>query len=544
MKFGAQTHFAQFHDQRLIPLLANAGIKHIRDEQYWHAIENPKGTFTFPQKFTDYMAKATASGVEPFICLSFANQFYDYQEGLYTGPHTDAGRAGFANYALKILQKYPQIKAVEVWNEYNAGSFIKGPATANKPLYYKLMLQKVYETIKPKYPHVKVVAGATVPVAHGFLRDLFAQGAMPYLDAISVHYPSNVEVEIAGVRDLIKQYNGGKEKPIWVTEFSRVASSEADRPLTATYIAQTVALMLSQRVERMYYYLAIDDSNFPFWGLFGSPATNFKEHPGLVAYRTAIQQYSQIQQYRGRYATSPSVYAYKFYHFGTLRQLSVLWTVRPVTVELVSTVPLTVVSEAGATTTLTPANNKVLLALTNKVQYVIGPVGNTITEIGNDLLADSVSGYSKTAGRNGWTYGYAAVPAVYNLALFRPMVWALYGSDKYVWKHPVSLHPIGGGSSMHPGDGGDWAIRRWKSNYAGAVQLEGTISRGSGGDGSGVRIFVDGVEVYNKTVLPSQTFNYSVPVTLKLGGLVDFTVSRLGNSAFDSTQFTAQIIKR
>ena len=49
------------------------------------------------------------------------------------------------------------------------------------------MLRKVHETIKPQYPDVKIVAGATVPIAHGFFKGIFEQGAMPYLDAVSVH---------------------------------------------------------------------------------------------------------------------------------------------------------------------------------------------------------------------------------------------------------------------------------------------------------------------------------------------------------------------
>lgn len=539
MKFGAHTHFAQFHDQRLIPLLANAGIVHIRDEQYWAAVENPKGVFNYPAKFTDYMAKAKASGIEPFICLSFANQFYDYSAGQYTAPHTDAGRAGFANYALNVLNKYAgQIKAVEVWNEYNAGTFIKGPAATNKPFYYKLMLQKVYETIKPKWPNVAVVAGATVPAAHGFLRDLFAQGALPFCDAISVHYPNFVELEIAGVRDLIKAANNGIEKPIWVTEFSFGPKNEEGRLFAATFAAQHVALMLSQRVERMYYYLAMDDGNFPFRGLFGTPATNFKEHPALLAYRTAIRQYKGAI-FHAKWITSPSVYAFRFRRPGRL--LNVLWSVRPVTVQLHTTETLQVTDHTGLSVSqITPVNGKATIQLTNNVQYLAGAVSR-IVEVNNDLLADSVSGYGKTVGINGWSYGYASVPGQYSTGLFKPMVWATWGSDNYRWIRPGASYPFAEGAHMHPDS--NWAIRRWASNYAGAVKLEGEVERFANGDGVGIKIFVDGAEIYSKSVLPSTALTYSVPATLKAGSLVDFTLNQLAGSAYDATKFTSQIIK-
>lgn len=539
-RFGTTTHFAQFHDQSVIPLLARAGIKHIRDDQYWAHIENPKGTFNYPAKFTNYMAAASTNGIAPLSTLLWSNKFYDYEFGDFTAPHSDAGRAGYANYALNVLNKYPQLKEAEVWNEYNAGSFIKGPATANKPLYYKLMLQKVHETIKPSHPNVRLVAGSTVPVAHGFLKNLFAQGAMPYLDAVSVHYPgSAVEVDIEGVRDLIKAANGGQEKPIWVTEFSAGSRNEAAPDVTASYTAQTAVRMLVAGVERIYYYLEIDDGSFPLWGLFGgSPDARgkFRPHPSGIAYANVIRQLDGAV-YQSRYGTSPSIYAFKFLK-GT-QLVSVLWSNRPAWVKLTTTSDIVVTDQMGGTRTV---SGTVFLELTKDIQYAVGPV-TSVVEINNDLLADSVSGYSKTAGVNGWSYGWAALTsaAPWNPASFQPMAWAIWGSDNYRWIKPGTSYPFASGAQMHPS--GNWAIRRWVSNYAGPATLEGELSRGASGDGVGIRIFVDGLEAYNQILAPGQKISYSVPVTLAAGSKIDFTVNCRAESSFDATGFTSRIIK-
>ena len=171
--FGAHTHFAQFHDPGLLPALKAAGIAHIRDEQYWGSIEEQPGVFTYPQRFLDYMDAAQTNGIQPLMVLSFSNPFYDYDQGDYTFPYSESGRAGFVNYTRNLLQRWgTQIKEVELWNE-PAGNFFLGPATANRPEYYTSLLKQVYPAVKQLRSDVKVVAGATFPIQQGFFRELF-----------------------------------------------------------------------------------------------------------------------------------------------------------------------------------------------------------------------------------------------------------------------------------------------------------------------------------------------------------------------------------
>jgi hypothetical protein len=548
-RFGVMTHFAQYNDPAILPILARAGIAHFRDEQYWSSTETQPGLFTYPPRFTAYMSKASEVGLQALIPLTWSNRFYDYDSGNYTAPYTDHGRQGYANYGLCVLNRYPdQVHAVEVWNEYNAGTFIKGPATANKPYYYTLMLKAVYETIKPRHPSVEVLAGATVPVAHGFLKRLFDEGAMRYLDAVSVHpyrtYPDGVDLEIAELRELIKSYNGGIEKPIWVTEFSRLSTgSDQDRVNVAPYVAQIVALMLSQGVERMYYYLMMDDRSFPYVGLVGKPVDArgaFRPHPALIAYANAIRQLYGVK-YAGRFRTSPSTYAFRFQRHSD--QLSVLWSNYPVTVSLASNSELMVTNMMGGSSIITPVSGEVSIQLSRDVQYIWGPV-TSVTEVGSNLLADSVSGYSKVAGENGWFYGYAAVgsAADYDPSQFKQMKWAIWGDNNYRWLVQGG-YPFASGSNMHPSR--SWVIRRWVSNIAGPVSLSGVLSRGSGGDGVNIRIFVDGNEVYNQHLSPNQSMNYNVPdVAVEVGSKIDFTVHQAGESSFDATGFTSTIIRQ
>ena len=544
-RFGVMTHFAQFDDQSVMPLITRAGISHIRDEQYWNHIENPKLTYTYPAKFLSYMSAAAANGITPLIPLTWSNRFYDYEAGDFTAPHTENGLVGYAAYARDLIRQYPQIKTLEVWNEYNAGTFIKGPATANKPLYYTLMLQQVYDLVAPIYT-VKVLGGGTVPIAHGFFRDILARGAHLFCNGFSIHpyrtYPDGVDLEISELYNLIRAVTvDGTAKAVWATEFGMSAASEADRFPAASYLAQIATLMLTQKIERMYYYLLMDNGSFPFRGLVGNPVDprgKFRPHPSLIAYANISRQLSGAV-YKGRFAKAPPS-TYAFYFQRGVDQVAVLWSNFPAVVELITASNVTVIDMMGGSTVLSPVDGKVALHVTKDVQYVVGPVTSVSQPVKN-VLADSLSGYSKTPEKNGWYYGYALPAAVYDPAAFQPMSWLIWGSDNFRWIQPGVSYPFGDGASLHPS--GNVAIRRWVSNYAGNASLSGKLSRGAGGDGTGVRIFVDGVEVYSTILTPSQSITYNVPVTLAVGSKVDFTVNQVANQSYDVTGFTAQIIR-
>ncbi len=545
--FGAMTHFAQYNDPAVMALLGRAGIAHFRDEQYWNLIETKRNVFDYPQKFTSYMDEAATFSLRPLLVLDWSNRFYDYEEGDFTFPHSDSGRNGYINYTLNVLERYDgRVPFVEIWNEVNAGTFITGPATADKAGYYSLLLKEVYPAIKSSFPSVQVVAGATVPIAHGFFKSLFENGALPYLDAVSIHpyadFPDGVSLEISELRELIKAYNGGKTKPIWATEFSFVTSSESDQYVAASYLAQIACLMRSEGVERMYYYLTMDDDLFPFRGLVGRASDDrgrFRPHPAFIAYATLIRQLHDAT-FERRFATSPSTYAFSFRRGD--EHISALWSNHPVTVFLSSSAPLIITNIMGSSSTKSPVSGKVTLTLGKDVQYVAGPI-TSVTEVATDLVADSISGYSKTVGENGWTYGYAELgsDAPYDLSAFKEMTWAIWGGDNFRWARGGG-YPFASGSQMHPSDA--WAIRRWVSNVVEEVNLSGLISRGEGGDGVGVRIFVDGREIFHEDVSPGGSINYSIPnVKVEVGSTVDFAVTQREESSFDATTFTSMITR-
>jgi hypothetical protein len=544
--FGVQTHSAQNGDLRAYDLFARAGIVHFRDEHYWEHIETQPLRYRYPAMFTDYMARAASAKMQPLITLDWSNPFYDFEAGMFTAPHTDGGRAGYAAYGAEIVRQYPALQAVEIWNEYNAGTFIAGPATAKKPVYYKRMLEQAANRIRSVRSDVKIVAGGTVPVTHGFLRDVFAQGATPFLDVVSVHpyrdTPEGIDAEMAELRDLIKRHNNGAEKPIWATEFSHETNQPEQQREAATYLAQVVTLMLSQKVERMYYYLGVDDHAFPHRGLLAS-AQDAKgalvPHPAYVAYANLIRQL-RAYTYHSRFPTaSSSTHAFRFQN-GTSR-MSVLWAAAPVTVKLKTASPVLVTDLMGHTRSLAPSGGVVKLRLDRNAQYVKGPVA-AVLEQGNTLLADSLSGYSNQQGQNGWSYGSADVgQGPYDPARFTAMRWDYAGDNAVCWLndpwHFVAVE------QMHPSSA--WAVRRWTSPVAATATLKCKVRRGGSGDGVGINLYVDGTHLYSRVIRPGESDTFDVTnVVLRAGSKVDFTVNQNGESSYDSTGFSVQIFRQ
>ncbi len=544
--FGVQMHNSQGGDQRSFELFARAGIVHFRDEQYWEHIERQKGVFNFPQTFTNFMARGAEARMQPLITLDWSNPFYDWEAGMFTAPHTDAGRAGFANYGVEVVRKYPELKAVEIWNEYNAGTFIAGPATANKPFFYARMLEVASQRIRAARPDVKIVAGGTVPITHGFLRDVFAQGAMPHLDVVSIHpYRATVEgadVEIAELRELIKRHNNGVEKPIWATEFSHEVYSPSDHREAAIHLAQMVTLMLSQNVERMYYYLGLDDPSFPHRGLLSAPngaKGSLVPHPAYVAYANIIRQLRGYN-FHSRFAnTKSSTYAYRFQN--SSGRMNVLWSTEPVTVALRTNSPLIVTDIMGASRSVSPSGGVVRLRIDRNPQYVRGPV-TAVNDANTHILACSLSGWSGVQGANGWSYGSANVAGgSYNPGAFTPMRWDYIGDNAVGWMsntwHFISVE------QMHPSSA--WAVRRWTSPVSATVTLRCHVNRGGGGDGVGINIYVDGTHVYSRHLRPNERYDFDVTnVVVRPGSRVDFTVNQHGESSYDSTGFSVKILRQ
>lgn len=169
------------------------------------------------------------------------------------------------------------------------------------------------------------------------------------------------------------------------------------------------------------------------------------------------------------------------------------------------------------------------------------------------LLADQEIDYSSEQGKNGWSYGSfnplekrsQPVLTPYT-GSFKPLEYTETVWD-YHWGNGPSYLEIKREGGAPGTDGGMpcYAVRRWSSSHNGLVKISGftQLYEAKEGDGSEVRILVDDIEYFRRTVLHGPMLNYHVIVPVKTGSHVDFVITPgpKGNIDFDSTRFTSKI---
>jgi hypothetical protein len=575
--FGVMTHFAQGMDPAILPLFARIGIVSIRDEHYWAQVEKQPGVYKFPERSDAYMAACRANGIDPLIAMTFGNPLYDHADG----PSTPAGFEGYGNYGQAILKQYgDQIRWLEIWNEYN-GSW--APPSARESLEsryttYTAMLKAAYGKIKALRPDVQVLGGACVLIPLPYLEGIFKLGGLDYMDAVVIHpyrgQPEGVEREVDELQALIRKYNDGKDKPIWVTETGQHAQKSFDweagkglfekgRQDGARYLTRMYTLLLTRHVARIYWYLAGDHMEFVSMGLLrraNDPAGPYAVAPSYVTYATLIRQLDGAEFVR-REAQRPYTRAHVYLFTRDNAETRVCWATQPAKIRVRANGPLTRVDIVGNTTTIAPRPEGVLLDLNEDAFYLQGKVA-AIEEVdtGARIIGDAQDDYTKTQGDNNWYYGYydgdgqgrgdgQAPNGPYGDDDFKEMTQkeTMWGVD---WAGPMQYLALSRGS-MHPANANGravWAVLRWKSPLAGKVRLVGDATRFERGKGDGVTVhlLLNGKPVFEQAIGGAggaATATFDLPVAVTPGALVDLAIDPRGNTEYDATGYHLRILQ-
>lgn len=543
-RFGVMTHFAQGWDPAWIPVLSRASISQVRDEVYWASVEPEKGRFSFPENFDRYMAGLNANHVSPLIVLSFENPLYDDGDT----PHTDEAIAAYARYAVEVLRHYGrQIKAVEIWNEYN-GTFNHGPATQDRAGTYLRMLRAAYAAIKRERPDVIVVGGATSGVPLPYWEKLLSGRGLAFMDTLSIHPyrydtpPEGMEAEIDGLQALVKKFGDGKPKPLWVTEvgwFTTAADAPGalaiDDTTQAKFLTRAFALLSSAGVERTYWYLLHDDHGLNM-GLFRDDAPRTARPASLAL--TALVEQLRAARFVRRDRTPADFYSLAF-ESPTGETVRVVWSLSPTTIAAAGII--------SATDFLGHS-----IALTGQLRVDDGPIfvrgaptGLPPAAATKIIVADSARDFSGAQGSKGWSYGtIGRDPALFTpLPDFTTSDWATSwgGAFPFVAVTATNQHP----SSVEGAPVA--AVRRWQSNGEDCVHITGSFLCSPKGDGVGVSILVDGHPRFRKLLGGGggTTHRFDLVETVHPGTTIDFAVDPgpAANIDYDATTVAVTITR-
>ncbi|WP_406253416.1 glycoside hydrolase family 5 protein [Streptomyces atratus] len=397
--FGAAVHIGRAGwGLNVLDEVRRTGIAHIREDAWWDRFETKKGSYTFPAAFSAEMARARALGITPMIIANGANPLYDKGHT----PSTPEGIAAFGKFAAAVLKQYGQSN-VEVLNEYNAGTF-NNSACGKSAACYLDVLKGVYQAVKAADPGASVVGPATIGIgncvaADGtkcFAPDLIDRGGLKSMDAYSVHpyhYPGGPEWlggsgdTIAGLRQRIRAANGGKDKPIVLSEMgwpTDTGHGTTERQ-QADNLIRLYAIGLANGVTRVYWYDLVDDGSDPTnkeqnFGMLRQPVTATTANPVSVTAnapkpaavaQAVVARMLGGKTYAGTDGLSAPAYSLRFTGSGTTR---VVWatTARDLTVS--ATGPVTLVDSWGRRSVRQPTDGRFTLEAGPSPVFVEGPV--------------------------------------------------------------------------------------------------------------------------------------------------------------------------
>jgi hypothetical protein len=339
--FGTAIHLMGKTDASLVDtylsLIAETGIKWVRDDARWANAETLKGQISIPASWDMFVDTALSKGISPLLIVDYGNPFYDGGNA----PYTEEGIAAYARYAGELAGHFKdRVDHFEIWNEWNIGG---GNPDRLPPEAYAKVLQAAYTAIKAANPDAVVIGCTTSGADAEWIRRVLAAGGYDYMDAVSIHpytYPINPDDGgfIAGLHSIHALFQPyGPAKPIWVTEIgwptSEVISRGVSERMSGAYAVRMYTLALSSGLaDKVFWYDFKNDYK---------PETSLEGHFGLVrgdhesvpwsakanyvAYRALTGQLSEAD-YVGAYTAGDQVQAYRFHRNADGKDILVLWS--------------------------------------------------------------------------------------------------------------------------------------------------------------------------------------------------------------------------
>lgn len=395
--FGVATHYGQSWSTDSIPLIYAAGLRSQRDEIYWNALERQPGVYDW--SIAGWMDDVADSGVQPLLLPGYGNVLYD--DG--NGPVSPEAIAAYAAYAAAMAERYAATAiGIEIWNEWDLGL---GGNTNTGAAEYVALLEATAPAVRAVAPDLPIIGPAVAVLASPWLEETFQLGALDHLDGVVMHpygFPAGAEAldgTIEQIDALVRQYNDGEAKPLWITEHgwpTGSASTAVSEEAQAANLAKSAAIAVARGVEQYYWYDLVNDGIDPAdtennFGLLHHPADAlgaYTPKPGYVAYATAAARLDDVT-FVTRDDSVADVWNLAYSSDGgEVADLHVLWSDLGRGVSVRSAQPFTVTTTYGASTTYAPGSSAgVVLQLTSEPVYVSGEI-ESVTADASALTID------------------------------------------------------------------------------------------------------------------------------------------------------------
>jgi hypothetical protein len=275
---------AQVSDAALdgqMALMARSGVESLRVGFAWNAIEPARDVYDWrnPDRI---VGDAARHGISLLANLVYTPTWASERpKSSYPYRYAPTDPRLFGAFATQVVERYgpkgtfwklhPGLHALPVrqWQIWNEQGYDLYWATMPWPKTYTRLLSTAYAAIHAADQGARVVAGSLVAVPGrtqwAQAADLYAAGAKPYFDVVSVHpftidpqsvsrTVDRVRTVVGYVRDVMRR-NGDGAKPIIVTELAWPAAL-GSVPTSRLLGLESTPVGEQQRLAAAYNYLA------------------------------------------------------------------------------------------------------------------------------------------------------------------------------------------------------------------------------------------------------------------------------------------------
>jgi hypothetical protein len=272
---GVVTHFIQRADglEQSLDTIREAGFTSIRDEVYWHLVEQERGRLVMPDIARAMVAGAVARGLEPVLTLGYGNPHWDGRDK----PRSPEAIAAFARYAAAVATAFRgRVRTYEVWNEWQ-GTI--GATTVGTPDDYLRLLSATSAALRLVDPEIRVLADEVI-MADGdevLVSRMARARVFDMIDGMTVHpyfynrgddrTPEAWARQMLLYDGVLSRHSGRRSVPLWVTETgwpSHVGRYGVSRQRQAAMAARLFLLARTlPMVPGIWWYDFQDDGSNP-----------------------------------------------------------------------------------------------------------------------------------------------------------------------------------------------------------------------------------------------------------------------------------------
>jgi len=395
-RFGVSWHASELTDDQLATM-DKLGVGEVRFDVSWGSVEKTKGVYAIPDSIQQRFDDLVEMGLRPLVILDYRNSLYDDGKT----PSTTEGIAAFAAYGAFVAEHFGTAADYEVYNEFNGTGFNDGLCGTTADCYFQL-LKPTYQAIHQVVGDATVVGPVLAGIDTDWLKRLFELGGLDYLDAVSVHTYAGTSApegitspQISATEKLIKQYNDGESKPLWLTETGwSTNTTGVTEDQHADFLVRDMVLNAEAGLDREYWYDLVEDGpdatnrehRFGLIRNVNSGLTTAAPKPSYVTYSVLTRELAGYQPvkletlatgaYEGIFANKAG------------KQVRVLWATSAQAVDVTTTGKITVTDRFGSATSENPADGSLQLDLTEHPIYLSGAVSDVAVPASATYLAD------------------------------------------------------------------------------------------------------------------------------------------------------------